>query len=194
MRRGAIAVGMLLVVAVAAGLAVRGRPEDRVQDAIAALPASAAPAPAAATSASRLAAGVSPAPVPVPAPVPAAPIAPAASTVAFVDPRVPAIDPPEREPAPAQPWEIADPALYKAREKRLSQETNERFIQAANARLPPLLAAVDELRARNAPAADIERAQDKIRHLQAVRDALVRGESLGREVPRQDQPPSGAPP
>ena len=177
MTRVAIAVGVMLVVAVAAGIAARGKPEDRASTPIAAQPAaSAASEPAAAPPGTRLTAIA-------PAPTAAPPIAPAASAMPVVDSRVPAIDPPTPEPTPAQPWEIADPALYKAREKRLAQETNERFVQAADARLPPLLAAVDEMRAHNAPPADIERAEDKIRHLQAVRDALVRGEPLVHEGP-----------
>lgn len=191
MRRAWRAAGVVLAAAVAAGLGVRGRLGDRGHRPIAALPASAASPSAAAVSAARLTATKPPAPAPAASP-PAASV-PAASPVAFVDPRVPAIDPPEPQTAPAQPWEIADPALYKAREKRLAQETNERFVQAANARLPPMQAALDEMRARNAAATDIARAQDKMRHLQAVRDALVRGESLGDYGHAPDLPAQGAP-
>ena len=176
MRRAAIALGSALAVALAvalvAGMALRDEPAPRAA-------AAAAPDP--------VPSGVSPAAAPLlearhsATAAPASSVAPAAPPLvasAVADARVPPIDPPGAEPAPAQPWEIADPALYKAREKRLAQETAERFVQAADARLPPLLAAVDELRARNAAPADIARAEDKIRHLQAVRDALVRGEPL----------------
>jgi len=182
--RGRLALGALAVAAVAAGIALRGGPAGGAPtSADARTDAPVASAPANVPSDARLVASV---PVP-PAMVPTPPVVPAS---AAVDPRVPAIDPPAPEPPPAQPWEIADPALYKAREKRLAQETNERFVQAADARLPPLRAAVDELRARNAPQADIDRAEDKIRHLQAVRDALVRGEPLVHEgLP----PAAGAP-
>lgn len=185
MTRGKLALGALLGVAVVAGVALRGDPHDSAPTPIAAQPdARASPAPAKPSPGARLTASIT-------APSAAAPVTPpVASASAAMDPRVPAIDPPTPDASPAQPWEIADPALYKAREKRLAQETNERFVLAADARLPPLLAAVDELRARNAPQADIDRAEDKIRHLQAVRDALVRGEPLVHEGP---PPAAGAP-
>ncbi len=94
------------------------------------------------------------------------------------DPCVPPIDPAESEPTPAQPWEIADPAQYQARERRLAQEVGERYVQAADARLPRWRAALEEMRARGASPAEIERAEDKIRRLEAVREALLRGDSL----------------
>jgi hypothetical protein len=178
MRRTVVLAGAALAAAVLAALALRGQSGERM------------PASASASAAANVA---SPAPMPPTAQALAAAVAsaaaPAASTpvVARIDPRVPAIDPPDAEPAPAQPWEIADPALYKAREQRLVQATNERFVQAADARLPPLLAALDDLRARNASPADIARAEDKIRHLQAVRDALVRGQPLVRDGRPADQ-------
>ena len=188
MRHATTAAGVVLVVAAAAGLAVRSDPEDRTPTPIGAPPgASTASAASTAPTGARMATSIPP------APAPATP-APAAPTLPVVDPRVPAIDPPSPEPAPAQPWEIADPALYKAREKRLAQEMNERFVQAADVRLPLWLAAVDEMRARNAPPADIARAEDKIRHLQAVRDALMRGEPLGHDGLHGEQPPAGIPP
>jgi hypothetical protein len=128
---------------------------------------------------------------PVPAPVVAASqaVAPPAPAVAMLsprmpvtappDPRVPPIDPPSPdEPERAQPWEVADPALYRAREQRLERETEARFVQATASRLPQLRAAVDEMRARGAAPADIARAEDKIAHMQAVQDALLRGEPL----------------
>jgi hypothetical protein len=176
MRRGVIAAGALLAVAGLVNLAWRDEPQAAPASApIAALPAASAappqPAPALASLPTR--SGVADV-----APVAAAP---AASMV--LDPRVPAIDPPASEPAPAQPWEIADPALYKAREKRLTQEMNERFVQAAQARLPAMQAAIERLRARGASESDIARAQDKLQHLQAVHDALVRGEPLVPDAP-----------
>jgi hypothetical protein len=184
MTRGKLALGALLVVAVVAGVALNGGPGDGMPPSTDARTAARAePPPANASSSARPMASI-------PAPPAVAPTPPTAPASAAVDPRVPAIDPPTPEPPPAQPWEIAAPALYKAREKRLAQETNERFVQAADARLPPLLAAVDQLRARNAPQADIDRAEDKIRHLQAVRDALVRGEPLVHEGP----PPAASAP
>jgi hypothetical protein len=73
---------------------------------------------------------------------------------------------------------VADPALYRAREQRLQREVDDRFVQATAARLPQLRAAVDDMRARGASQADIDRAEDKIRHMQAVQDALLRGEPL----------------
>lgn len=94
------------------------------------------------------------------------------------DPCVPPIDPAESEPTPAQPWEIAAPAQYQARERRLAQEVGERYVQAADARLPRWRAALEEMRARGASPAEIERAEDKIRRLEAVREALLRGDSL----------------
>ncbi len=174
MRRAWIAAGVALPIAVA--VVALAWPEA---------PAPAAPAPVAGTApeaasqagAPRRATGPEARPaapaasIAVPAPVPA-------TTVA--DARVPPIDPPTPEPAPAQPWELADPALYQAREKRLAQEMDTRFVQAAEARLPQLRAAVVEMRARRAAPADIARAEDKIRHLEAVHDALVRGEPIGR--------------
>ena len=186
MTRGKLALAALLVGAVVAGVAWRGEPRDGAPTRVAALPDTGA-----ASGAAQASSGARP-----PASVSAPPAATAAMTAvapasAALDPRVPAIDPPGAEPPPAQPWEIADPALYKAREKRLAQETNDRFVQAADARLPPLNAAVVELRARNAPQADIDRAEDKIRHLQAVRDALVRGEPLVHEGP---PPPAASAP
>lgn len=172
MTRGKLALGALLVAAVVAGVALSGGSGKRMPTPADTRTAARADSPPAnASSSARLLTSI-------PAPPAVAPTPPIASASAAVDPRVPAIDPPAPEPPPAQPWEIADPALYKAREQRLAQETNERFVQAADARLPPQLAAVDELRARNAPQADIDRAEDKIRHLQAVRDTLVRGEPL----------------
>ena len=167
MTRGKLALAALLaallVVAVVAGVAWRGEPRDGAPTPVAALPDTGA-----ASEAAQASSGARP-PASVSAPPATAAMTAVAPASAALDPRVPAIDPPGAEPPPAQPWEIADPALYKAREKRLAQETNERFVQAADARLPPLNAAVVELRARNAPQADIDRAEDKIRHLQAVR-------------------------
>jgi hypothetical protein len=172
MTRGKLTLAALLVVAIVAGVALNlGSGDGMLTSTDTRTAARADSLPANASSSARLTA-------PIPAPTAVPPTPPTASASAAVDPRVPAIDPPTPEPPPAQPWEIADPALYKAREKRLAQETNERFVQAADARLPPQLAAVDELRARNASQADIDRAEDKIRHLQAVRDTLVRGEPL----------------
>jgi len=175
MTRAALALAALVVAAVVAGVAFKASSDDGEPGATAARSdANAASASAPSPSGPRFA-SVTATPAARP---PAPPLTPASGVV---DPRVPAIDPPSAEPPPAQPWEIADPALYKAREKRLTQEMNERFVQAADARLPPLLAAVDELRARDAPQADIDRAEDKIRHLQAVREALVKGEPLVRD-------------
>lgn len=184
MTRGKLMLAGLLVVAAIAGVAWRGEPRDGAPTPVATLPDTAA-----ASGAAQAPSGARP-PASVSAPPATAAMAAAAPASAALDPRVPAIDPPGAEPPPAQPWEIADPALYKAREKRLAQETNDRFVQAADARLPPLNAAVVELRARNAPQADIDRAEDKIRHLQAVRDALVRGEPLVHEGP----PPAASAP
>ena len=184
MTRGKLALAALLVAAIVAGVALNLGPGDGMPTSTDTPTAARADSPPAnAPSSARLMASI-------PAPTVVAPTPPTASASAAVDPRVPAIDPPTPEPPPAQPWEIADPALYKAREKRLAQETNDRFVQAADARLPPLNAAVVELRARNAPQADIDRAEDKIRHLQAVRDALVRGEPLVHEGP----PPAASAP
>lgn len=115
-----------------------------------------------------------------PTPTPAvAMLSSRAAASAPPDPRVPPIDPPSPdEPQRAQPWEVADPALYRAREQRLERETEGRFVQATAARLPQLRAAVDQMRARGAAPADIARAEDKIAHMQAVQDALLRGEPL----------------
>jgi hypothetical protein len=78
---------------------------------------------------------------------------------------------------------VADPALYRAREQRLEREADARFVQAAATRLPQLRAAVDEMRARGASPSDIARAEDKISHLQAVQDALLRGAPLAASAP-----------
>jgi hypothetical protein len=185
MTRAYIAAGASLVVAVLAAIAVRNVPEERTSDRSAtAHPARIPAASAAALASAPLVASVAAASATVPARF-------AATATAITDPRVPAIDPPASEPLPAQPWEIADPALYKARERRLAQETNERFIQAADARLPHLLAALEDMKARDIAPADIKRAEDKIRHLQAVRDALVRGETLGDDGHRDGSPQAG---
>ncbi len=104
-----------------------------------------------------------------------APVPPARAQVA--DSRVPPIDPPEAEAPGAQPWEVADPALYQARERRQAQEVADRFVQAAQQRLPQMRAALAQMQARGASPADIARAQDKIRHLEAVQDSLLRGEA-----------------
>ena len=181
MTRAYIAVGASLVVAVLAAIAVRNVPEERTSDRSATAHPAIPAASAAALAAAPLVASVAAASATVPARL-------AATATAITDPRVPAIDPPASEPSPAQPWEIADPALYKARERRLAQETNERFIQAADARLPRLLAALEEMKTRDIAPADIKRAEDKIRHLQAVRDALARGETLGDDGHRDGSP------
>lgn len=112
-----------------------------------------------------------------------------AAATAPPDPRVPPIDPPPAdEPEHAQPWEVADPALYRAREQRLEREVDTRFVQATAARLPQLRAAVDEMRARGASQVDIARAEDKIAHMQAVQDALLRGEPLAASAPIEAVP------
>jgi len=187
MTRAYIAAGALLIVAMLADIALRSVPQDRASDRSAtalpaSIPAMSAPAPAS----TPLLASVAPASATAPARL--APMA-----IAITDPRVPAIDPPASEPSPAQPWEIADPVLYKARERRLAEETNERFIQAADARLPQQLAALEDMKTRGIAPADIKRAEDKIRHLQLVRDALVRGESLGDDGRRDGSSQVGVP-
>jgi len=126
-------------------------------------------APASPPAAAAVASGIAP----------VATLASRAPATAPPDPRVPPIDPPSaNEPPPAQPWEVADPALYRAREQRLQREVDDRFVQATAARLPQLRAAVDDMRARGAAQSDIDRAEDKIRHMQTVQDALLRGEPL----------------
>jgi hypothetical protein len=130
-------------------------------------------------------------PAPMTAPVVAALSGRAAAT-APPDSRVPPIDPPSAdEPERAQPWEVADPALYRAREQRLEREVDTRFVQATGTRLPQLRAAVDAMRANGASASDIARAEDKIAHMQAVQDALLRGEPLAASAPIVA--PSGGP-
>lgn len=138
----------------------------------------AAPAPASRPAAALVGPVVKPA-VPV-----VAALASRAPVSAKPDARVPPIDPPPSdEPERAQPWEVADPALYRAREQRLRRDVDTRFVQAAAARLPQLRAAVDEMRARGASPEDIARAEDKISHMQAVQDALLRGEPLAASAP-----------
>jgi len=187
MTRAYIAGGALLVVAVLAAIALRNVAEERTSD------WSATAHPARIPAASAAVPVFTPLVAPVAAASATGPATLAATATAVTDPRVPAIDPPASEPSPAQPWEIADPALYKARERRLAEETNERFIQAADVRLPHLLAAVEDMKARGVAPADIKRAEDKIRHLQDVRDALVRGESLGDDGHRDGSPQADIP-
>lgn len=148
-------------------------------------PASAAPPGASPPSAVIVASASSPTLSTPPLPTPAvAMLSPRTPVTAPPDARVPPIDPPSPdEPERAQPWEVADPALYRAREQRLERETESRFVQASAARLPQLRAAVDEMRARGAAPADIARAEDKIAHMQAVQDALLRGEPLAASAP-----------
>ncbi len=182
MTRVHIAAGALVAMAVLTGIALRNGPVERASDRSAtALPARNPAASVAAPVSAPLVRSVAAASAAAPAR-----LAPTAN--AITDPRVPAIDPPDSEPSPAQPWEIADPALYKARERRLAEETNERFIQAADARLPHQLAALEDMKRRGVAPADIKRAEDKIRHLQAVRDALARGETLGDDGHRDGSP------
>jgi hypothetical protein len=153
-----------------------------------AMTATASAAGSAAAPASTLASGQRPAAMVAPVVTPIVPVvaalAPRAPVSAPPDARVPPIDPPSPdEPERAQPWEVADPGLYLAREHRLQREVDTRFVQAAAARLPQLRAAVDEMRARGAPPDDIARAEDKISHMQAVQDALKRGEPLAASAP-----------
>jgi len=172
--------------------AARAEPDGRTaaahREASAAALASAPSAPASASIATSTPAAVAPVEPPIAALVVAAGPTPKAPP----DARVPPIDPPPADaPERAQPWEVADPALYRARERRLARQVDDRFLQAAAARLPQLRAAVDEMRARGASQADIDRAEDKIRHLQAVQDALLRGEPLAASAPIA--PASGPP-
>ncbi len=94
------------------------------------------------------------------------------------DPRTPPIDPPQPGPEPATPWELADPALYQAREQRQNEQVRTQFLQAAEARLPALRAAVAEMRRQGASAESLAMAEEKIRRLEGVHDQLARGEVL----------------
>jgi hypothetical protein len=99
--------------------------------------------------------------------------------------RAPPIDPPEPASERATPWELADPALYRAREQRATRELEARFVQAAQQRLEQQRAALAEAQARGASPADLARADDKIRHLEAAQAALVEGAASA--------PPGGQP-
>ena len=183
MKRGWVLAGVAVPAAVVGF--VLAWPADRPAGAAAPSAAdAAAPAGAGAPPTSQaVVAAAAPASVPsVPgvaaAVVAATPVLVAAAASQALDPRVPPIDPPAPEPPRAEAWEVADPALYQAREKRVAQEVDARFVQAAQARLPQMRAALAELQARGAAPADIARVEDKIAHLQAVQDALLRGEPL----------------
>jgi len=179
MNRGWMAIAFAAPLALVALVATRAPadPPAAATAAVAAEPDARTPAARREASAAAAVAAVAPASAVSP---PAAPVVVAqAAASAPPDPRVPPIDPPPAEPPErAQPWELADPALYQARERRRAEAVGQRFVQAAALRLPQLRAAVEEMRARGASPADIARAEDKIRHLQAVQDALLRGEPL----------------
>jgi hypothetical protein len=128
--------------------------------------------------------GTDPAPVvaamPAAAPATAAstpPVLSAAETMADArihgERRAPPIDPPAPAAPRAEPWEVADPAAYRAREQRLAREVDARFVAAAQARLGDQRAALQELQARGASPEDLARAEDKIRHLAAAQAALI---------------------
>jgi len=117
------------------------------------------------------------------APAPAVPasaapaLLPAAETMAEArlhgDRRAPPIDPPEPAAPRAEPWQLADPAAYQARERRLAREVDARFAAAAQARLGEQRAALQELQARGASPQDLAQAEDKIRHLEAAQQAAI---------------------
>lgn len=185
--------GLAAAVALVAAIVRWTGAPDRPASLAAPLPptalAAASPAPPAA-SATAVAAASSPV---VDVPLPAAAVAPvmrpaveslAAERLRGGDERAPPIDPPEEGPPPATPWEAADPARYAAREQRMNEQVRAQFVQAAEARLPALRAAVDRMKREGLPADQIAMAEDKLRHMEAVHDAVVRGEPLGASAPQ----------
>jgi hypothetical protein len=185
---GAAVVAVVLVaaiVALVAGGTADGSAAPAAPTRGAPAPAGQANTPAPAAKSSALAAASTTLPVAMPAAAAAA-----ASTSRLAeqivadarlhgDQRAPPIDAPDAQPPAAQPWEVADPALFQAREQRMTAETHARFLQASEQRLIALNAAIDQMRRQGAPEAALARAEDKVRHLQAVHDAVARGEPLG---------------
>jgi hypothetical protein len=104
-------------------------------------------------------------------------VLPAAETMADArlhgERRAPPIDPPEPAAPRAEPWQVADPVAYQARERRLARELDARFVTAAQARLGEQRAALAQLQAQGASPQDLAQAEDKIRHLEAAQAALI---------------------
>lgn len=179
-----IALGVIGVTAALVARFVSDRPAPAASPQV--VPARAAASTAAAPSVPKAPASAVSALVPAPV----APVAPAITSEQIMaearirgDRRAPPIDPPDPQPEPPTPWELADPAQYQARQQRLDEEMKARYVQASEQRLSDLRAAIATMRAQGATPEQLARADDKVAHLQAVHDAIVRGESLAASAP-----------
>ncbi len=126
---------------------------------------------------------------------PVGPAEPAAYSMALArqngDPRAPPISRDEAA-APPSAAELADPKAYQGYESRQNMKLYAGYVQAADADMPALRRDIERGREAGVPPAEIAKAEEKLRRIEAMRAQLLAQHPELAQAPRTGSDPHTA--